>query len=284
MKILITGTNGAIGKEIAQRLKKNKKNKLILFGRKRDLTKPINLNLKPEVVIHWAAKHPFSKKGRRMRNIYSTNMKITKNVINFCNNSRVRKVIFLSAVLAYGLISKKVISENDKPIKPNLYGKSKFISERLFCEKSNFFKAICLRIPGIFTTDLTKDHPLVIKIIKKLIKNKVIHTYNFNEKFNNILDTKEIVKFINVIIRKKYLNSGVYNFAASDPVKFINALIIMKKILQSKSKIINRNIDKISFTISVKKIKKDFNFNIEKTTNIIVRGCREILKKNYIFI
>ena len=58
----------------------------------------------------------------------------------------------------------------------------------------------------------------------------------------------------------------------------------MKKILQSKSKIINRNIDKISFTISVKKIKKDFNFNIEKTTNIIVRGCREILKKNYIFI
>ena len=211
-------------------------------------------------------------------------MKITKNVINFCNNSRVRKVIFLSAVLAYGLISKKVISENDKPIKPNLYGKSKFISERLFCEKSNFFKAICLRIPGIFTTDLTKDHPLVIKIIKKLIKNKVIHTYNFNEKFNNILDTKEIVKFINVIIRKKYLNSGVYNFAASDPVKFINALIIMKKILQSKSKIINRNIDKISFTISVKKIKKDFNFNIEKTTNIIVRGCREILKKNYIFI
>ena len=131
---------------------------------------------------------------------------------------------------------------------------------------------------------MTKDHPLVIKIIKKLIKNKVIHTYNFNEKFNNILDTKEIVKFINVIIRKKYLNSGVYNFAASDPVKFINALIIMKKILQSKSKIINRNIDKISFTISVKKIKKDFNFNIEKTTNIIVRGCREILKKNYIFI
>ena len=59
MKILITGTNGAIGKEIAQRLKKNKKNKLILFGRKRDLTKPINLNLKPEVVIHCAAKHPF---------------------------------------------------------------------------------------------------------------------------------------------------------------------------------------------------------------------------------
>ena len=89
MKILITGTNGAIGKEIAQRLKKNKKNKLILFGRKRDLTKPINLNLKPEVVIHCAAKHPFSKKGRRMRNIYSTNMKITKNVINFCNNNDV---------------------------------------------------------------------------------------------------------------------------------------------------------------------------------------------------
>ena len=51
MKILITGTNGAIGKEIAQRLKKNKKNKLILFGRKRDLTKPRPIPLPKDGLI-----------------------------------------------------------------------------------------------------------------------------------------------------------------------------------------------------------------------------------------
>ena len=96
MKILITGSNGAIGKELAAQLKKNKKNKLILFGKNKNLTKPINLNLSPEVVVHCAAKHPFSKKGGSMKNIYSTNMKITKNVIKFCNDNGVKKVIFLS--------------------------------------------------------------------------------------------------------------------------------------------------------------------------------------------
>ena len=108
MKILITGSNGVIGKEIAQRLKKNKKNKLTLLGKKKDLTKQINLNLKPELVIHCAAKHPFSKKGGNMRNIYSTNMKITKNIIKFCNENGVKKVIYLSAILVYGLIKKKL--------------------------------------------------------------------------------------------------------------------------------------------------------------------------------
>ena len=284
MKILITGSNGAIGKELAAQLKKNKKNKLILFGKNKNLTKPINLNLSPEVVVHCAAKHPFSKKGGSMKNIYSTNMKITKNVIKFCNDNGVKKVIFLSAVLVYGFISKKIISENDNSTNPNLYGKSKLISEKLFCKKSNKFKAICLRIPGIFTKDLTKDHPLVIKIIKKLIRNKPVHTYNFKEKFNNISDSKEMVKFINIILKKKSLYSGVYNFAASKPIKFLQVVNLMKKILKSKSKIINKNINKISFTISTKKIKRDFSFESETTKNIISRCCREISRKKYIFV
>ena len=280
MKILITGSNGVIGKEIAQRLKKNKKNKLTLLGKKKDLTKQINLNLKPELVIHCAAKHPFSKKGVNMRNIYSTNMKITKNIIKFCNENGVKKVIYLSAILVYGLIKKKIVSESQTPINPNLYGKSKFLSEKLFCKKNNKFKTICLRIPGVFTLDLTKDHPLIIKILKKIIKNKDIHIYNYNKKFNNICDSEEIVKFINIILKNKNIQNGIYNFSSSRPIRFIQVIKLMKKIFNSHSRIINKKIDKKSFIISNKKIKNDFNLKISTTKNIVTRCCQQILKKN----
>ena len=215
-----------------------------------------------------------------MKNIYSTNMKITKNIIKFCNENSVEKVIYLSAILVYGLITKKIISENQRPIKSNLYGKSKFLSEKLFCKKNNRFKTICLRIPGVFTLDLTKDHPLIIKILKKIIKNKDIHIYNYNKKFNNICDTEEIVKFINIILKKKNIQSGIYNFSSSKPIRFIQVINLMKKIFNSHSRVINKKIDKKSFIISNKKIKNDFNLKISTTKNIITRCCQQILKKN----
>ena len=91
---------------------------------------------------------------------------MTKNLIKFSNKNNVKKLIFLSSVDVYGQVKNKILFEDYKPLKPNLYGKSKFISEKLFCNKNNKFKAICLRIPGIFTFNLKKNYPLIIKIVK----------------------------------------------------------------------------------------------------------------------
>ncbi len=292
MKIMITGADGVVGKEIAWLLSKNKKNDLYLFCNKKkkknkkkifyqNLTKPINFNIKPEAIIHCAAKHGFSKIGNSMKNVYTTNLKITKNLIKFSNRNKVKKIIFLSSIDIYGKINTKVVRESNKSINSNLYGKSKLISERLFCQKKNYFETICLRIPGIFTFDLSKDHPLIITIIKKTINNENINIYNLNNKFNNVLDSSEIVRIIKIILNKKKIKSDYYNFAASKPLKFINMIKLMKKIFNSKSKIINHKKAKKSFTISNRKISRKFNFKVATTAKIITRCCEEILNNRY---
>ena len=80
MKILITGSGGLIGREITYQLSKNKKYDLNLLSNKRinnnkknfhqNLLKPIKLKLKPHAIIHCAAKHPNSRSGSNMKNIY----------------------------------------------------------------------------------------------------------------------------------------------------------------------------------------------------------------------
>ena len=86
---MITGADGTVGKEIASLLSKNKKYDLYLFYNKKkkknkknffyqNLTKPINFKIKPDAIIHCAAKHGFSKTGNSMKIVYSTNLKITK--------------------------------------------------------------------------------------------------------------------------------------------------------------------------------------------------------------
>ena len=96
MRILITGSNGVVGKEIVNLLSKDKKNELYLLTNKKikknkkkiklfyqDLTKPINYKFKIDIIIHCAAKNPLSKSGNSSSNIYSSNIKMTRNLIKF---------------------------------------------------------------------------------------------------------------------------------------------------------------------------------------------------------
>jgi len=290
MKILITGTNGEVGKEIANILAKNKKYTLGLLGNKKNkkksnyfkqnLLKPIKLKFKPQIIIHCAAKHPNSKIGSDMKNIYLTNIKITKNLINFANKNNVKKIFFLSSIAVYGQTRNAIIIENQKPFEQNLYEKSKFVSEKLFCKKKNKFKTLCLRIPGVFTANLKKDYPLITKILKKIKSNEKVEVYNSNKKFNNVVDVLEITNFINYFLNKKRMQSGVYNFSASRPIKFINVIKTIKKLFKSKSIVTNKISDKKTFIISNNKIFKKFNFRTSETKKIIVRCCKNIIKNN----
>ena len=146
---MLTGVNGIVGREIANQLIKNKEYELFFLSNskinikskkkikllKQDLTKPIRFQLKTDAIIHCASKTPLSKVGGDMKKIYDKNIKITKNLIKFSNKNNVKKIIFLSSMNVYGLIKKRVVTENFIPNKPCLYGKSKFFSEKLFNKK-----------------------------------------------------------------------------------------------------------------------------------------------------
>ena len=293
MNILITGYDGVIGKEIANLLIKEKKHKLYLFSKKKlkkvekqklyyqDLTKTINHKLIIDIVVHCAAKNPLSKSQVSLGNMYTSNIKMTRNLIKFSNKNKVKKLIFLSAMDVYGQIKNKVIIEDQSKINQNLYGKSKLLSEKLFCNNKNKFKTICIRIPGIFTLDLKRNKPFIVGVVKKIIKNRKVYIYNENSSFNNILDSFEIVRFIKLVLRKKIIKSDVYNFTASDPIKISYVIDLIKKIFKSSSKIISKKSIKNSFTISNQKILDSFNFEISTTKNIIIRCCQKIINSNY---
>ena len=113
------------------------------------------------------------------------------------------------------------------------------------------------------------------------MSNENVYTYNLEKKFNNILDVKEIVKFIIITLKKKKIQNEIYNFSASSPVKFIYMINLIKRIFKSKSKIINTTPKKKSFIISNKKISDEFDYNISSTRKIIIRSCQKIKKLNY---
>ena len=217
MSILITGANGAIGFDLVNLLSKYKK--VYAISRKKiknkklknvewihhDLRKKIRFNIKQplDCVIHCAIDQNYLNKND---NKYSRiNLRIIKNITDFVKKNNSKLIINFSSIEVYGKIKEKILYEKYKPIKPNIYGQTKLLTEK-YLGKTNI-NFINFRLPGIlckFKKNLKR--PWLKKIIQQLKKNEDIVVYNSKTKFNNIIDSEQISKIILHIIKKKIKN------------------------------------------------------------------------------
>ena len=145
-------------------------------------------------------------------------------------------------------------------------GNQSSFQSNFFVKKTISYKAVCLRIPSVLTFNLSKNNPLIIKIIKKIMNNEKVFSYNLNKKFNNILIVKEIVK-LKGDFEKKKIENEIYSYITEG----IGEDILPKnvKLLKSKSKIISVMPKKKSFIISNKKLSDHFDIDPSSINKII---------------
>ena len=192
-----------------------------------------------------------------------------KNVISFAKINETKLIMNLSSIDVYGNIKKSNLKEDYLPLKPGVYGKMKYLSEKmLFEEKINF---INLRLPGVLCKK-SKDFekPWLNKIIYQIKKNKVIYAYDLKKKFNNIINSDEIARLFKFIIKKNIIIRDTFNFASTKPINLYEILSYIKKKISSDSKIFElRDTGHNSFHISVKKLEKTLNFKTISTKKLL---------------
>ena len=134
------------------------------------------------------------------------------------------------------------------------------------------FNYLNIRMPGVLTYYLKdKRRPWLNNIINKLKKNKIVNIYNSETLFNNIVDTYEIFKFVNYLIKKKSMKKGTLNFSVNKPIKVKSMIYDLKKKLSSKSKIILKKNKTKRLIILPNQATSDYGFNIASTTEIVSR-------------
>ena len=80
-----------------------------------------------DYVIHTAAALPLYSK----KDIYTTDIVGTKNVLDIAYNSKVKRVVHISSTAVYGIPDHHPIFETDKLSGVGAYGKSKILAERI---------------------------------------------------------------------------------------------------------------------------------------------------------
>jgi nucleoside-diphosphate-sugar epimerase len=278
-RILITGSNSFVGREIINYLSKynynliatyrknknefkSKKVKLVKF----DLKKKLNLNKRFGVLVHCASVTPANE---FRENYYKINQIGFKNLISLCLKSKCNKIILISSVAVYGDV-KKTITEKSFARGKSKYAKSKLKMENILFRfaKKNKINSVVLRLSQVIGSKSVNNYFSDLK--KKIHSNKKI-TISLQSKkdyFNNLCHINDlcinIKKLIdgNIILNK----NEVFNFASNKPIT-INKF---KKIIYSYNKkiqFVENNIPKF-YKISLNKTNK-YNLKFRSTLRAI---------------
>jgi len=295
---MITGANGTVGADLVRKLshsykifgiyrKKNEETKRIKNVRwiKHDLTKNFKKKLKPspKFIIHCAVDQEASKK-KGTSNYIDSNIAILKNIANYAKDNKVKLIINLSSVDVYGDIKKKLLDENYLPQNQNIYGLTKLLSEQvLYGQKINF---INIRLPGVLCEPFQKKftRPWLNNVFNRMQKNQNIVVHNIKGKFNNVIDTEEIVKFVKFLIKKDITIRDTFNFVSLKPIILKDIFDIAKKKLNSKSKVIEiQDYKKNSFYISTKKLEQKLKYKTQSTKNIVKKYLKNLHKQRLVY-
>lgn len=281
MNILICGSSGEVGRDLVHYLsKKNKiyafsrsqkkiKNKKV-FTRKINFSKKFKFDEKIDLIINCLATHEFSKK-KNIHEYLDSNLISIMNIIK-CFRNRKIKIINLSTISIHSLVDRKYLNEETKKISSSYLSITKYLGERIFEDSS--LDVINLRLPGVLCLNSKQERPWINILINNIKNNKNIEVKNLSKKFNSIVDTEEISKFVDYIKNKKIKN-GTYNLAASRPIKMAKIISIIKKYFYSTSTIYNKGNDEKSVIILLNKINEVIKYKSSSVEKILKRYLKE---------
>ena len=277
MKIVITGPNGYIAKNLISSFKLKKdivllsQNKSSFYKSykilKFDLKKGIVPKIECDILIHAAGITP--QKKYSPEDFKKINFSSIKSIIKKIHIKK--KLIFLSTMDVYKN------QNNSKPVKEsfkinyyklNDYAKSKYNCENFLKslnKKKYSFQKLILRLPGIIGKD---NHPnFISSLIENIVFKKKILYFGEDNSFNNIYHIDTLVKLIKVLIKKKIkTNFLIINVGTKKPLKLSKIVKLLKSKMITK---IDDNFKNDSFTINVTRLNRYYKNNLN--TKVVIK-------------
>ncbi len=226
MKILVTGGAGFLGMHLAWYLHKKFNNITLIdvaqFNKKeypsnsqlavcdvRNKNKLESFVRGQDVIIHAAAALPLWKE----KDIYTTNIDGTKNILELAKIHKVKRVIFISSTAVYGVPKKHPIVEDDPRVGVGAYGKSKIVAEDLCFDAIEKGQNITIIRPKTF---VGTGRLGVFEILFDWIHDgKKIPVIGSGKNKYQLLDVDDLVDVIyRFCLKHKKSYNGVFNIGA----------------------------------------------------------------------
>jgi nucleoside-diphosphate-sugar epimerase len=283
MKVLITGSEGFIGKHLVKYLKKKKITVYpydLSLGQdlfnKKTLEKAIK---KVDYIIHLAAVGDVYQAEKNPQNALKVGIIGTQNLIEIANKYPIKKIIYASTWEVYGKPIYQPIDENHPCNPTHPYSIAKLGGELIIRSAFNKIPWIILRLGSAYGPNM-RPYAVIPLFINKALKKETILLHGGGNQKRQFTHVDDINNAFYKLITKPVKNN-VFNIVNSKvlTIKQIAQLIIKK--LPTKIKIEKqRSGDVPSAVISSKKIKKIVGWSPHIKTN---NGILDLIKMEIYF-
>ena len=194
-KVLITGSNGFIGKNLCHNEFINKNYKILKFVKSSNQNKLENFVKNSDLIIHLAGEN----RPKTKEKFYENNYQLTKNICDILIRNGLNKpVIFTSTIH---------VKSNDD------YGKTKLLAEKELenLSKTNGNPVSIIRLPGVFGKWSKPNYNSVVSTFCYNIANNKT-SYISNKNFEvSLIYIDDVIDIICNIIKKKQKSCHIIN-------------------------------------------------------------------------
>ena len=279
--ILVTGSEGFIGKFLVLRLNNEGHNVLKFDFQNGDISDKNSLNIFDNSTIkhvfHLAAKSFVPESWKNPFDFYNTNILGTTNVLEFCKKHNCSLTYISSYV--YGSPDYLPIDEKHKVTSYNPYSHSKILAEEV-CEfySKNFNIKTCIIRPFNVYGPIQSDMFLIPEIIKKAINEECVEVMDLKPKRDFIYIDDLIDALILSINKTGIYNIGSgYSYSVEEVIKLVLEKLEIKKIYKAKN--ISRENEIFDVVADISKAKHELNWQPKTTFEVGIENICSHFKK-----
>ena len=252
-KVLVTGAGGFIGGNIVRGLngkceviKTIHSNKRSADGIVFDWACRDDLEEKADIIIHAAALNP--SHGRTFSDYYSQNVKMAEHIMSYAERCDAERIVYLGAVSSFGIVE-GVLNEDTPHVKPDDYGLSKWISEKLIIEGQ--VPTTVLILPGVVGQGSRPTW--LTSTARKMVIDEAVGFYNGNGYFNNVLWIEDLVRFVEKVVSEssEAENERYLLGTQNESITVLETLIYLKEKLSSNSDLVEGNSNTKGFYLDI---------------------------------
>ncbi|MFX1282117.1 MAG: NAD-dependent epimerase/dehydratase family protein [Promethearchaeota archaeon] len=258
MKILITGSNGFIGRNL-QRSLENRKHEVIGIDiikgdnkccdlRKLKEVESLFKEISPEIIVHLAAISSSDLSRTKVISTQEVNFMGTVNLLECAQrmDSELDFFILASTAEVYGGLDKKMYDENDLPQPLSPYAASKAAAESFALMKSRItgLKTCCIRFCNAFGR--RNNDKFVIEYIINCFIRKIPPTIKTPNSVREFMYLPDHLSVYETIINKQ--PTGIINASSGESYSILDLTLMIKEVTNSEIPIVT---EKDSQTTSI---------------------------------
>ena len=263
MKILITGSAGFIGYNLAKNLLEKKGFKVIGIDNFNDyydvkLKKKRNILLKKyknfsfykldisnknklkkifkknqiDFVFHFAAQAGVRYSIDHPRKYVESNILGFYNILENTKEHKVKRLFYASSSSVYGENNNFPLNERENIVPKNIYGLSKKINEEIGFLFNKYYnvKLTGLRFFTIYG-EWGRPDMMIIKFINCFYKKEIFKLYNFGNHVRDFTYIGDVIQIMYLLLKKhnELKNFEIFNICSNKPVKLKDIVKFLKK-------------------------------------------------------